>query len=152
LNESKNQILLEKCTIEQDLTNMLEKKCRALFQISLLISADPVAAETALIETINELDICRGPGADSDARLENAVVMRNIAWPETRSSTQRLLAQSMLQPGLRLLTTLDRLPRICFVLRILLGYSADSCAHLLQVKESEIGPLLQSAALELAGR
>ena len=114
LKESKNQILLEKCTIEQDWINILEKHCCVLFQISLLISADPVAAETALIETINELDICRGPGADSDARLESGVVMRSIAWPETRSSTQRLLAQSMLQPGMQLLTTLGRLPRICY--------------------------------------
>jgi DNA-directed RNA polymerase specialized sigma24 family protein len=40
---------------------------------------------------------------------------------------------------------IERLPRTCFVLRLLLGYSRRVCAHLLGIEESKVEALLQTA-------
>jgi DNA-directed RNA polymerase specialized sigma24 family protein len=55
----------------------------------------------------------------------------------------------MLQPGLRPIIQIERFPRICFVLRMLLGYSTVMCAQMLGVEENHVRMLFQMAALQL---
>lgn len=58
-------------------------------------------------------------------------------------------ARPLLQPGLRSVVQIDRLPRICFVLRLLLGYTTEACADALDLDESEVPVLLAEAAMQL---
>jgi hypothetical protein len=55
----------------------------------------------------------------------------------------------MLQPGLLPVIQIERFPRICFVLRMLLGYSTALCAQILGVEESHVRMLFRMAALQL---
>jgi hypothetical protein len=52
---------------------------------------------------------------------------------------------SMLQPGLWPLMQIERVSRTYFTLRLLLGYPRRVCAQLLDVEESKIETLLQTA-------
>jgi DNA-directed RNA polymerase specialized sigma24 family protein len=55
----------------------------------------------------------------------------------------------MLQPGLWPVLQIDRQPRVCFVLRMLLGYATSSCAQMLAIEEQVVKAALQNAILQL---
>jgi DNA-directed RNA polymerase specialized sigma24 family protein len=55
----------------------------------------------------------------------------------------------MLHPWLLPVIQIERFPRICFVLRVLLGYSTALCAQILGVEERHVRMLFQMAALQL---
>jgi DNA-directed RNA polymerase specialized sigma24 family protein len=111
---------------------------------------NPVQAEEDLIASIDELDFCRTPESDDFLTWERAVVKLSVGTPVLPSTNEHAaLAWPLLQPGLRPLTQISRLPRIAFVLRLLLGYSIEACAQTLGIEESEIPRALAEAAVQL---
>jgi hypothetical protein len=134
---------------EQDWINFFKANCNALFQTALLLTADALTAETALAKSIEELNISSPPGQPSLGAWERAVVMRSIEMPQVSSPEVDGTAPSMLQPGLLPLIQLERSPRICFVLRILLGYTSAVCAQMLGTDESGVRIFFQMAVIQL---
>lgn len=123
---------------------------KAMFQTALLLAANPGRAEAALITSMDELDVSRRPETHDLPIWEENVVKLSVGTPEMLSiERDGALACSLLQPGLRPLIQLDRLPRICFVLQLLLGYTADACAAVLGIMESEVPVLVAEAATKL---
>ena len=143
---------------EREWRDFLQENCNRLFQTALLLSSDSHIAETALIESIEDLDISRPPEENTLAVWEKAVVIRSLeqhkpsSGPGLTGQAKALRAISvrpMLQPGLWPVVQIERSPRICFILHMLLGYPIISCAQILGVKESRIHALLQMAAIQL---
>ncbi len=144
---------------EREWRDFLEKNCNRLFQTALLLSADSQIAEKALIESIENLDLSQPPGRNTRAVWEKAVVIRSVEELHKPSSGPRvsgqakairaISVQSMLQPGLWPVVQIERSPRICFILCMLLGYPITSCAQILGIEESRIHALLQMAAIQL---
>jgi hypothetical protein len=123
--------------------------CSAMFRIALLLTADPLAGEAALVESLEGLDLMTSPGIYSIEAWQKSTVTRCLSLPERRFGPASRLAESMLQPGLQLIARIDRLPRICFVLRLLLGYTPRECAQLLHLGESDLRVLLRMAVTQL---
>lgn len=135
---------------EREWRDFFKVNCKRLFQTALLLTADALAAETALAKSIEELDICSSPGRTSLAAWEKAVVTRSIEAAHLSSRTAPdPLSRSILQPGLQPVIEMERCPRICFVLRMLLGYKTALCAQMLGMEESGIRMLFQIAVIEL---
>lgn len=134
---------------QQGWKEFLLENCAALFQTALLLSADPHMAQAALIEGMEALSFARPPGQNAHALWERAVVMRSIALPE---SAQPLSVHPFLQRGLWPVIQIEKSPRICFVLRRLLGYPLTLCAQILGFEESTVQALLQVATLQLQHR
>lgn len=129
----------------------LQANCNSIFQTALLVSADVGAAEAALTDGIDALDLSRPPEEQSLAIWERAVLQRSIAARTSALSAQASSLHCVLQPGLRTVIGIERCPRICFVLHILLGYQSAFCAQMLGTAESEIAILLQKAVSQLCG-
>jgi hypothetical protein len=55
----------------------------------------------------------------------------------------------MLQPGLLPVLQLERFPRVCFVLLMLVGYPTSACAGMLGIDEGGVKVLLRVAVLQL---
>ena len=128
----------------------IDRNSKAMFQTALLLAANPRGAEAALITSMDELDISRRPETHDLPIWEETVVKLSVGTPEMLSTEgDGSLACSLLQPGLRPVIQLDRLPRICFVLQLLLGYTTEACAAVLGVKESEVLVLVAEAATKL---
>ena len=143
---------------EREWRDFLQKNRNRLFQTALLLSADSHIAETALIGSIEDLDIFRPPEENTLAVWEKAVVIRSVepdkplSGPGATGQAKALRAisvRTMLQPGLWPVVQIERSPRICFVLRMLLGYPITSCVQILGIEESRIYALLQMAAVQL---
>jgi hypothetical protein len=134
---------------EQAWTTFFKLNCNALFQTALLLSADADIAETVLVGSIDDLDFSKPPGTDDLAAWEKAVVVRSIETVDPASAAARAIARSVLQPGLWPVLQIERHPRICFVLRMLLGYTTASCAQILGIEECTIRTLLQTAIMQL---
>ncbi len=131
---------------EEEWKEFLLENCSQVFQTALLLSADPRTAEAALIEGVEELDLCRPPGQSTRVLWERAVVMRSVA---PRESGRSLSIHPFIQPGLWPVIGIERFPRICFVLRRLLKYPVTSCAQILGIEEGSVQALLQAAMLQL---
>ena len=99
---------------ERERRDFLRGNCNRLFQTALLLSADSQIAETALIESIEDLDLSQPPGRNTRAVWEKAVVIRSLELHKPSSgpgltgqakairaiSVRAISVQSMLQPGL----------------------------------------------------
>lgn len=128
----------------------IDRNSKAMFQTALLLAANPREAEAALIASMDELDISRRPETHDLPIWEETVVKLSVGTPEMLSTEgDGSLACSLLLPGLRPVIQLDRLPRICFVLQLLLGYTTEACAAVVGVKESEVPVLFAEAATKL---
>jgi hypothetical protein len=115
--------------------DLFETNYNALFQTALLLTANAPRAEAALVKSIEELEVSN-PFTQPDFRAwERAVVMRSIETPQVSCLDLDCKARFMLQLGLRPIIQLDRSPRICFVLRMLLGYTTAACAQMLGLDE-----------------
>lgn len=78
------------------------------------------------------------------------MVTRSIEAAQLSSRTAPdPLTRSILQPSLQPVIEMERCPRICFVLRMLLGYTTALCAQMLGMEESGIRMLFQIAVIEL---
>jgi hypothetical protein len=144
-NEGRSQAQLDTNSSEREWIEFLELSSNAMFQVALLLSGDVYTAEAALLNSIDDLEIRRAPRQGDLAAWQHAVVARSIATRTTEESGGDLLYRSMLQPGLWPVMQIERLPRTCFVLRLLLGYPRPVCAQLLGIEESKIESLLQTA-------
>jgi hypothetical protein len=144
-NGGRSQTQLDTNSSEREWREFLELNSNAMFQVALLLSADVYTAEAALLNSIDELEIRRAPRKGDLAAWQHAVVARSIATRTTEKSGVDLLYRSMLQPGLWPVMQIERLPRTCFVLRLLLGYPRSACAQLLGIEESKIETLLATA-------
>jgi hypothetical protein len=78
----------------------LKANCDALFQIALLLSADPKVAETSVVAGIDSVDLTRPPGEEQLAALQKAVAIQAIRNTMADDSLASLRARSMLQTGL----------------------------------------------------
>ena len=149
---------------EREWRDFLQENSNRLFQTALLLSADSHIAETALTGSIEDLDVSRAPGRNTRAVWEKAVVIRSVEELHKPSSgpgvtgqakviraisVQSISVQSMLQPGLWPVVQIERSPRLCFILRMLLGYAITSCVQILGIEESRIYALLEMAAIQL---
>jgi hypothetical protein len=134
---------------EREWRDFFKIHCNALFQTALLLTADAVAAEVALTRSIEELDIACSPGQTSLASWKKAVVMRSIETLQLSASPPDPITRFMLQPGVQRVIEIERSPRICFVLRILLGHTTAFCAQMLGVEERGVLALLQMAMIQL---
>jgi hypothetical protein len=83
------------------------------------------------------------------AILKTAIVLRSVQSAPPFSPSDTANARSMLQPGLWPVLQIERQPRLCFVLRMLLGYATSSCAQMLAIEEQAVKALLQNALLQL---
>jgi hypothetical protein len=144
-NGGRSQTQLGTNSSEREWIEFLELNSNAMFQVALLLSADVYTAEAALLNSIDELETRRAPRQEDLAAWQHAVVARSIATRTTEKSGVDLLYRSMLQPGLWPVMQIERLPRTCFALRLLLGYPRRVCAQLLGIEESKIETLLQTA-------
>ncbi len=134
---------------EQAWKSFLQVHCSSMLQTALLLSADTHVAEAALADSIGDLDLSKPPENPSLAIWERAVITRSIGAREPDSLDAGSMARSMLQSGLWPVIEIERSPRICFVLRVLLGYAPAFCAQTLGIAESEIQTLLQKAFTQL---
>jgi hypothetical protein len=121
----------------------------ALFQMALLLTADPQEAEANLTSVIDAADMSRQPGEDALATLQTAVARYGIEragaiWPEGVAE-----ARSMLQADLWPVLQVERYPRFCFVLRIIFGLATSTCAGILGISEGNVKLLLRTAVLQL---
>lgn len=128
---------------------LLQSNCAALFQTALLLSADPQTAEASIAVTIDRLDISAATRPDELSRLQKTVAMHTLRILETASFSRAADAQPMLQSGLWPILQLEKFPRACFVLRLLLGYSTSCCAQMIGVEETAVKALLDTAILQL---
>jgi hypothetical protein len=143
------QIRSDRRGCEQEWRDFFKINCNALFQTALLLTADAVTAEVALTKSIEELDMARSPGQTSLAAWKETVVMRSIETVQLSASTPDPMTRFMLQPGLQPVIEIERSPRICFVFRMLLGYTTAFCAQQLGMEESDIRMLFQMAVIQL---
>ena len=145
-----SQAKLDTNSSEREWIEFLELNSNAMFQVALLLSADVCTAEAALLNSVDELEIRRAPREGDLDAWQYAVAARSIATRTTEKSGVDVLYRSMLQPGLWPVMQIERLPRTCFVLRLLLGYSRRVCAQLLGIEESKIETLLQTAMIRFS--
>ena len=134
---------------EQQWRDFFKMNCNALFQIALLLTADAVTAEVALAKSIEDLDISNSPGQTGVAAWERATAMRSIEIAQSSPSIPDPMTRTMLQPALQPIIEIGRFPRICFVLRLLLGYTTALCAQMLGIEESGVRMLFQMAVIQL---
>ena len=121
----------------------------ALFQTALLLTADPQEAEENMIKALGHIDFSRRPSKTEIAHLQCAVVIESLSLRRPVTPATLASAHQLLQPGLWPVLHLQYGPRVCFVLRFLLGYATSSCAQMLGTQESEIRRLLQIATVQL---
>ena len=121
----------------------------ALFQVALLLTADPQEAEANLATVISTLDFSKQPDKDALAVIQAALARLSIGSGGIISSAGAAEARSLLQPGLLPVLQLERSSRVCFVLRMLFGYATSACAGMLGIDEGGVKLLLRVAVLQL---
>jgi hypothetical protein len=122
----------------------------ALFQTALLLAADAEIAESGMLAAVASLDISRPPSPDRLSALQRAVATQTLTRIRFNLAATSANVHSLLQAGLRPILQLEQLPRICFVLCLLLGYTTSSCAQILGIQEETVRELLHAAARELS--
>jgi hypothetical protein len=135
--------------LEQEWRDFCKANCKIVFQTALLLTADATAAESAVTNSIDSLDVSSPPANGALADWEQAVVERSIETSPLPSPTSNSATRSLLQPGLLLVIQIERFSRVCFVLRMLLGYSTALCSQILGVEESHVRMFFQLAVLQL---
>ena len=123
--------------------------CDALFQTALLLSADPDEAEASLAATLDSVDLSKPPSESQFLMLQGKLARRTIQITAASASPKISEAGSLLQAGLHPVLQIERFPRVCFVLRTLLGYATSSCAQMLGIDEAAVRTLLRIAILQL---
>jgi hypothetical protein len=148
-NGTRSQAPLDSNSSEREWVDFLGVNSSAMFQLALLLSANSHAAELALLKSVDDLEIARPPRNSDLAAWQDAVVAQSISAPEIPTSAADQRSFNLLQPGLWPVVRIDRFPRICFVLRLFLGYPRTACAQFLGIDESNLEELLQTAIEKL---
>jgi hypothetical protein len=136
-------------TCQEAWMGLLKTNCDALFQIALLLSADPETAEASIVAGIDSLDMSGPPEKEQLAILQKAVAMRAIEGGHMIGSPDSAEARSILQTGLWPVLQIDRFPRACFVLRMLLGYATSSCGQMLGIDDGAVRTFVRIAIMQL---
>ena len=123
--------------------------CDALFQTALLLSADPDDAEASVMSAIDSVDVCRPPDANELAILQERIAREGLQAARPLASPEVARARLVLQDGLRPVLQIEPCSRVCFVLRVLLGYATSSCAQMLGIEEVAVRTLLRIAIFQL---
>lgn len=129
--------------------SFLQAHCNELFQTALLLSADPEDAEASIAATLNSIDLSKPPSESEYLVLQERLAMRTIESTRRTGSPKIAEARDLLQGGLQPVLLIERSPRLCFVLRTLLGYATSSCAQMLGMEESAVRTYLRIAVLQL---
>jgi hypothetical protein len=130
---------------EKTWSDVFRTNCDALFQLALLLTADPREAESNLSTVVRTRDFSKQPDEDALAVLQTALARQSIG----SGGAGTVEARSMLPAGLLPVLQLEHRPRVCFVLRILLGYATSACAGMLGIDEGGVKVLLRVAVLQL---
>ena len=149
MDEIETLIRPERKSCEEKWRDFFKLNCNALFQTAMLLTADKLAAEVALLGSIDALAMSSPPGQHSLAAWHRVVALRSIETSPLSSSAVDPATRFMLHPGLLPVIEIERSQRICFVLRMLLGYTTAVCAEMLGVEESGVRMLFQMAVLQL---
>jgi hypothetical protein len=149
VNKNQTQTRSDTTRCEQEWKDFFKLSCSALFQTALLLTADAVTAEAVLTKGIEETELSSPPEQTSLAAWQEAVVMQSIETTLHSTFTPEPLMRFMLQPGLQPVIEIERRPRICFVLRMLLGYTTAFCAQMLGIEESGVRMLFHMAVVQL---
>jgi hypothetical protein len=131
------------------MTQILKANLDSLFQTALLLTAEPETAEASVVSSLDGVDLSALPQEKAVAILKEAIVLRSVQSARLLSPSDTVNARSMLQPGLWPVLQIERQPRVCFVLRMLLGYATCSCAQMLAIEEQVVKVALQNAILQL---
>ena len=142
-------ILPSKAVYQETWKDAFQANLSALFQIALLLTADSHEAEANLATVIRKLDFSKEIDEDALAVIHAALARKIIGGGGITSLSGAAEARSMLQPGLLPVLQLERLPRVCFVLRMLFGYATSACARILGIDECGVRVLLGVAVLQL---
>jgi hypothetical protein len=134
---------------KQAWNGLLKANCDALFQLALLLTDDPVTAEASIVAGINRVDMSRPPEKHGLAALQKAVARQAVQNLKVGSHSENPIAFAMLQSGLWPVLQIERFPRACFVLRVLLGHATCSCAQMLGVDEAAVREMLRMAVVQL---
>jgi hypothetical protein len=129
--------------------DVLQRNLDALFQLALLLTADPQEAEDNLAAIVSTLDLSEHPDGDALAVIQAALVSHSIRSRGIISAAGVAGTRSMLQPALLPVLQLEHFSRICFVLRALFGYATSACARMLDIDEGDVRVLLRVAVLQL---
>jgi hypothetical protein len=143
------QALPQADTCQEAWTGLLKTNCDALFQIALLLSADPETAEASIVAGIDSVDMSAPPQTEQLAILQKVVALQAIEAGRALATPDIAEARSILQSGLWPVLQIDRFPRACFVLRMLLGYATSSCGQMLGIDDSAVRTFLRIAIMQL---
>jgi hypothetical protein len=130
----------------QKWSTLLTTNLNSLFELALLSTADPQMAEAILASCIDSVDISSQPDLKS---LQTAVALHSIRSEGIDSPTAIVNARSMIRSALRPILQLERLPRICFVFRMMNGYATSTCAAMLTIDDNAVRMLVSRAILQL---
>jgi hypothetical protein len=117
---------------------------------AVLLSGDLTEAEDAVADSILSLDT-------DDFETEGFLMcVLILSIQRSRNSSKRSLRKTgeisvTLPADLQNVLDLSLKLRHCFVLRVLLGLSKETCSQMLQVDDDELEKSVSSAAVELAG-
>jgi len=134
---------------EKTWSDVFRTNLDALFQLALLLTADPREAESNLSTVVRTLDFSKQPDEDALAVLQTELARQSIGSGGAVSWAGTLEARSMIHAGLLPVLQLEHRPRVCFVLRMLLGYATSACAGMLGIDEGGVKVLLRVAVLQL---
>jgi hypothetical protein len=130
-------------------TALVKANLNVLFQTALLLSEDPEIAESAVLDALGAIDVCEPPAPDQASLLQKEVATQTLKRLNANSKAKSRDVRSLLQADLCPLLRIDKLPRACFVLCLLFGYTAALCAQTLEIEESRVTEFLGLAAIQL---
>lgn len=142
-------MLPSKAVYQETWKDVLQSNLGALFQLALLLTADTQEAEANLAAVISTLDFSKEIDEDALAVGQAALARQIIRSNGIVSPAEAAKARSMLQPGLLPVLQLERLPRVCFVLRMLVGFDTSACARMLGIDDGGVRAWLRVAVLQL---
>ena len=116
------------------------------FNTALLLSGSARRAEAAVLEGIRLMDM---DYASDETLLRGSMTAAIESTPQLHEDTSQ--AASMLPAELGRVLHLAPKLRHCFVLRLLMGRSSESCARLLHLSSNEVDDATCIAAAEFAG-
>jgi DNA-directed RNA polymerase specialized sigma24 family protein len=122
-----------------------------MFQTALLLSGDREVAERALIDSIDDVLIDECIDESTVFSLwRDAVLAKSISDHRAAlTGTEHAVDRGEIDPRFRSIMRIRRLPRLAFILRLLVGYPFKRIATLLDVSEEAALDLVLQAASQL---
>jgi hypothetical protein len=129
--------------------NVFQANLDALFQFALLSTADLQEAEANLVAVTSTLDLSKHPDEDASAVTRTALVRQSIGSGGSFPRPELRKPGPCFNPVYCLSSSWSASPRVCFVLRMLFGYTTSACAVMLGIDEGGVKTLLRVAVLQL---